>query len=100
MLKNNIRVTRCYLVEAVDKEEKAYSEDFCFGTKEDALALGERLKASKQMNISISLSESDIERLCSVLCIEKEYNAIHEAIVGCINDKLDSIEFDFDEELK
>lgn len=51
--KLKLRITRCYLVEVVDKdgyvqrfnrygcEEEA--NDFCFGTKEDAKKVGQRL---------------------------------------------------------
>ena len=45
MTKNNIRVTRCYLVEYVDDNGVEIVSDFCFGTKEDAFLKGERMKS-------------------------------------------------------
>lgn len=48
-----VRITRCYLVEVVDKKGFVYTyydrgydkeaSDFCFGTKEDAKELGKCL---------------------------------------------------------
>lgn len=48
-----LRITKCYLVEVVDKDgnEQEYrrdgnvyeASDFCFGTKEDAKKLGEQM---------------------------------------------------------
>ena len=42
--KENIRITRCYLVEYIDKYGKQIDSDFCFGTKADAEKLGIQLK--------------------------------------------------------
>ena len=48
MKDKNIRITRCYLVEYIDKNEKEVESDFCFGTKEDAEKLAMKLKAKPQ----------------------------------------------------
>lgn len=39
----NIRLTKCYLVETTDNTGKAYASDFCFGSKAEAEALGEKM---------------------------------------------------------
>ena len=39
-----IRITKCYLVEYIDDNEKALISDFCFGKRVDAKKLGEELK--------------------------------------------------------
>ena len=41
----DIRITKCYLVEYIDKSGKEIDSDFCFGSKEDAVLLGEKIKA-------------------------------------------------------
>lgn len=56
--KYKLRVTRCYLVELVDKNENIVETDihgmtelldeYCFGTKEDAIKTGERLLYLKE----------------------------------------------------
>ena len=38
-----LRITKCYLVEVCDKNEKEILGDFCFGAKEEAIAFGDRL---------------------------------------------------------
>ena len=43
-MKKDIRITKCYLVEYIDKNEKELCSDFCFGNKEDAEKLGKKLK--------------------------------------------------------
>lgn len=48
MKDKNIRITRCYLVEYIDKNGKEVESDFCFGTKEDAEKLAMKLKAKHQ----------------------------------------------------
>lgn len=48
MTKNNIRITRCWLVEYVDNNGKEIKSDFCFGTKQDAFELGEKLKKENE----------------------------------------------------
>lgn len=49
--KENIRITRCYLVEYIDKDGKEVESDFCFGTKEDAKKLGNQLKDNYKKQI-------------------------------------------------
>ena len=49
--KENLRITRCYLVEHIDDNGKQISSDFCFGTKEDALKVGRKLKNIKSGDI-------------------------------------------------
>lgn len=63
--KYKIRLTRCWLVELVDNEERVeeayvhgrYEEldSYCFGTKEQAIAEGERL---------LYIKESEEENAC------------------------------------
>lgn len=43
-MKKDIRITKCYLVEYIDDNEKELCSDFCFGNREDAEKLGEKLK--------------------------------------------------------
>lgn len=57
MIDNNshLRITKCYLVEVIDEKQKEITSDLCFGTKEDALKLGEKLKK----NLIISQDSKD-----------------------------------------
>lgn len=51
--KLKVRITKCYLVEVVDKNgyvqfytnkgEECTADDFCFGTKDDAMDLGRKM---------------------------------------------------------
>lgn len=50
------RITKCYLVEVTDDNGKEICSDFCFGTKEDANKLYERLLLHNHgLNKSINL---------------------------------------------
>lgn len=53
-MKQDVRITRCYLVEHIDGSGKALSSDFCFGTRADAEKLGEDLKKR-----DIAMAEQD-----------------------------------------
>ena len=48
MKDKNIRITRCYLVEYIDKNRKEVESDFCVGTKEDVEKLAMKLKEKHQ----------------------------------------------------
>jgi len=39
-----IRLTRAWLVEVVDQDDCEIAGDWCFGTREDAMADGQRMK--------------------------------------------------------
>lgn len=43
-MSKNVRITKCYLVEYVDDDGKELCYDYCFGTKEEAVKVGEKLK--------------------------------------------------------
>ena len=43
-MKKNIRITKCYLVEYIDDNQKELCSDFCFGSRKEAEKLGKKLK--------------------------------------------------------
>lgn len=43
-----VKLERCYYVSLVDETETELENDYCFGTREDALRCGKRLKEAYQ----------------------------------------------------